>query len=96
MAYAFRQVLTQEVAYESLPFATRSTLHERLGDFIEITAASHLDQMLDQLAYHYAQGRNEPRKQEYLLKAGRRAQQSTLTRRRSTTISACPAFAHQQ
>ena len=75
LAYAFRHVLTQEVAYESLPYATRSTLHERLGDFIEITAAGRLDQHLDQLAYHYAQGRNESKKKEYLLKAGRRAQQ---------------------
>ena len=74
LAYAFRHMLTQEVAYESLPYATRSTLHERLGDFIETTAAGRLDQHLDQLAYHYAQGRNESKKKEYLLKAGRRAQ----------------------
>ena len=74
LAYAFRHMLTQEVAYESLPYATRSTLHERLGDYIEIAAADRLDQHLDQLAYHFALGRNEPKKREYLLKAARRAQ----------------------
>ena len=74
LAYAFRHMLTQEVAYESLPYATRSTLHERLGDYIEIAAAGRIDQHLDQLAYHYALGQNEPKKQEYLLKAARHAQ----------------------
>jgi predicted ATPase/class 3 adenylate cyclase len=74
LAYAFRQMLTQEVAYESLPYATRSTLHERLADFIELSAAGRIDQHLDQLAYHYALGQNDAKKREYLLKAARRAQ----------------------
>ena len=74
LVYAFRQMLTQEVAYESLPYATRSTLHERLGNYIESAAADRLDQHLDELAYHYALGQNEPKKREYLLKAARRAQ----------------------
>ena len=74
LAYGFRHALTQEVAYESLPYATRSTLHERLGDYIETSAVGRLDQHLDQLAYHYALGQNETKKREYLLKAARRAQ----------------------
>ncbi len=37
LIYAFRQILTQEVSYESLPFATRAALHEQLGQFIERT-----------------------------------------------------------
>jgi adenylate cyclase len=74
LAYGFRHALTQEVAYESLPYATRSTLHERLGDYIETSAVDRLDQHLDQLAYHYALGQNETKKRVYLLKAARRAQ----------------------
>jgi predicted ATPase len=75
LTYAFRQVLTQEVSYESLPFATRAALHEQLGQFIEATYVRQLDQRLDQLAYHYGASQNEEKKREYLLKAARRAQQ---------------------
>ncbi len=75
LIYAFRQILTQEVSYESLPFATRAALHEQLGQFIERTFAHELEQHLDQLAYHYGTSQNEAKKREYLLKAARRAQQ---------------------
>ncbi len=33
--YLFKHVVTQEVAYESMPFAFRSMLHERVGGYIE-------------------------------------------------------------
>jgi predicted ATPase/class 3 adenylate cyclase len=75
LTYAFRQVLTQEVSYESLPFATRAALHEQLGQFIETAYSHQLDQQLDRLAYHYGASQNEAKKREYLLKAARRAQQ---------------------
>ncbi len=75
LVYAFRQVLTQEVSYESLPYATRAALHEQLGEFIERAFSDQLDQHLDRLAYHYGASQNEAKKREYLLKAARRAQQ---------------------
>lgn len=75
LIYAFRQILTQEVSYESLPFATRAALHEQLAQFIERSFAHQLDQHLDRLAYHYGASQNEAKKREYLLKAARRAQQ---------------------
>ncbi len=75
LIYAFRQVLTREVSYESLPFATRAILHEQLGQFIETAYSHQLDQQLDRLAYHYGASLNEAKKREYLLKAARRAQQ---------------------
>jgi predicted ATPase len=74
LTYAFRQVLTQEVSYESLPFATRAALHEQLGQFIETAYSHQLDQQLDRLAYHYGASQNDAKKREYLLKAGERAQ----------------------
>ncbi len=74
LIYAFRQILTQEVSYESLPFAMRSLLHEQLAQYIERRFADELDQRLDQLAYHYGASDNEAKKREYLLKAARRAQ----------------------
>ena len=76
LIYAFRQILTQEVSYESLPFATRAALHEQLGQFIEHAFADQLDQHLDRLAYHYGASQNEAKKREYLLKAGERAQRA--------------------
>lgn len=75
LTYAFRQILTQEVSYESLPFATRAVLHEQLGQFFEHAYADQLDQHLDRLAYHYGASQNSAKKREYLLKAARRAQQ---------------------
>jgi class 3 adenylate cyclase/tetratricopeptide (TPR) repeat protein len=75
LTFAFRHVLIQEVVYESLPFAKRAALHEQMGQFIERSWAHQLDQHLDQLAFHYCASHNEAKKREYLLKAGRHAQQ---------------------
>jgi class 3 adenylate cyclase/tetratricopeptide (TPR) repeat protein len=75
LAFAFRHVLIQEVVYESLPFAQRAALHQRMGRYIEDAFAGQLEQHLDQLALHYCASENEAKKKEYLLKAGRHAQQ---------------------
>ena len=37
LEYLFKHVVTQEVAYESLAYATRATLHEQIGGYIETT-----------------------------------------------------------
>ena len=72
--YSFRHMVMQEVAYESLPFATRAMLHDQLGHFVEETNAGALDAQLDFLAFHYARSSNEPKKREYLVRAGQAAQ----------------------
>ena len=41
--YLFKHVVTQEVAYESMPFAFRSMLHERVGGFIELTEPDSIE-----------------------------------------------------
>jgi tetratricopeptide (TPR) repeat protein len=74
--YLFKQVVTQEVAYESLPFALRSMLHERCGRFIESTEPDSIDRNLDLLAHHYWRSENLPKKREYLARAGDAAQAS--------------------
>ena len=68
--YLFKHIVTHEVAYESLPYATRAQLHGQLGQFIEDTCAATLDQHVDLLAYHYDHSHNEPKKREYLRRAG--------------------------
>lgn len=74
LAYLFKNVVTQEVAYESLPFATRAMLHDLIGQYIERHYASVLSQYVGLLAYHYGRSDNDVKKREYLLKAGEVAQ----------------------
>jgi predicted ATPase len=74
LAYLFKHILTQEVAYETLPFATRAMLHNQIGQYIERTYSATLDQYVDLLAHHYDHSENAPKKREYLLKAGEMAQ----------------------
>jgi class 3 adenylate cyclase/tetratricopeptide (TPR) repeat protein len=73
LTYLFKQIITQEVAYESLPFATRALLHDQLGAFIESAAQNSPGQFLDLLAFHYERTQNEPKKRQYLLKAAEAA-----------------------
>jgi tetratricopeptide (TPR) repeat protein len=74
LAYLFKHILTQEVAYETLTFATRARLHDQIGQFIEKTYRAVLDQYINLLAYHFEHSENLPKKREYLLKAARAAQ----------------------
>ena len=74
LTYLFKNVVTQEVAYESLPFATRAMLHDLIGQYIERHYAGALSQYMGLLAYHYGRSDNDPKKREYLLKAGEAAQ----------------------
>jgi class 3 adenylate cyclase/tetratricopeptide (TPR) repeat protein len=73
-AYQFRQVITREVAYESLSTTVRADLHARVGGFIETTYADNLEPFLDLLAHHYSHSDNREKQREYLLRAGTGAQ----------------------
>jgi predicted ATPase/class 3 adenylate cyclase len=73
LTYLFKHIITQEVAYESLLFATRATLHEQIGRYIERTHAETLDQYLNLLAFHYERSEDGAKKREYLLRAGEAA-----------------------
>lgn len=74
LSYLFKHIVTQEVAYESLSYATRALLHDQLGQFIEQTFATNPGQYVDLLAFHFERSRNQAKKREYLLKAGEAAQ----------------------
>ena len=74
LSYLFKHIVTQEVAYESLPYATRAMLHEQLAQYIERTYSEPLEQYVDLLAFHYWRTENEDKKREYLCKAGEAAQ----------------------
>ncbi len=74
LAYLFKHVITQEVAYESLAYATRASLHEQFAGYLELAAGEDVGPFLDLLAYHYERSDNLPKKREYLRKAGEAAQ----------------------
>lgn len=67
--YLFRHVVTHEVTYESLPFATRAKLHEQLAQYLEKAGAP-----VDTIAHHYAHSENTIKQREYFRKAGDAAQ----------------------
>ena len=60
--YLFKHVITQEVTYESLPYATRAVLHEEVGKLIEHSSPDMLDPYIDLLAFHYERSNNEAKK----------------------------------
>jgi len=74
LAYLFKHIVTQEVAYESLPYATRARLHGQLAQHIEETYHETLNQYVDLLAFHYDRSENQAKRREYLLKAADAAQ----------------------
>jgi tetratricopeptide (TPR) repeat protein len=76
LTYLFKHVITQQVAYESLLYATRAMLHEQIGLHIERTYPDSLEQYTNILAFHFEHSEDESRKREYLLKAGEAAQEA--------------------
>jgi class 3 adenylate cyclase/tetratricopeptide (TPR) repeat protein len=73
LAYLFKHIATQEVAYESLAYAMRAALHEQFAAYLERLGGADADRYLDLLAYHYDHSSNLPKKREYLRRAGEAA-----------------------
>ena len=74
--YIFKHVTTQEVAYDSLAFSTRTMLHEQVGRFIEQRYEENLAQHIDQLAFHYGRSQTHDKQRIYFRLAGERAQKA--------------------
>jgi hypothetical protein len=55
--YAFKHAITREVAYESVPKATRAHLHAAFAEWIERRMAAR-DEVAPMLAHHYAAAAN--------------------------------------
>ncbi|HEY7179531.1 MAG TPA: tetratricopeptide repeat protein [Gaiella sp.] len=69
-SYLFRHVVAQEVAYESIPYAIRASLHESTARVIEREGPAAVELQLDLLAHHYWRSENGEKKREYLDRAG--------------------------
>jgi class 3 adenylate cyclase/tetratricopeptide (TPR) repeat protein len=76
LEYIFKHAITQEVAYNSLPFAMRETLHTRVAQFVERTYSEDLDQYVEVLAHHYGQTRNVDKQRIYFRRAADKAKSS--------------------
>ena len=74
-SYLFKHAVTQEVAYESLPYAFRATLHAYVARFLEHEPGG-IERNLDLLAHHYWLSDDEPKKRVYLQRAAAAAQAS--------------------
>ena len=79
LTYLFNHIVTQEVAYDSLPYATRAILHGELAQFIERSMQKKPDSSVDYidlLAFHYEHSNNQPKMRQYLQMAGEQAQKN--------------------
>ncbi len=71
--YIFEQIITQEVAYQTLLFAQRQQLHRTVAKWYEATFPERLEELATTLAYHYTRAGDEEKAVDYWLRAGGRA-----------------------
>ncbi len=71
-SWMFRHAVTRDVAYESIPFALRATLHEAAAGHFE--TGDQTGTNIDLIAHHYWHGENVDKKIEYQRRAGEAAQ----------------------
>jgi class 3 adenylate cyclase len=71
--YAFKHVLTQVVAYETLLLGRRRKLHRRVGGAIEELHAGKLPQLAEALAHHFDLGEVWDKAATYRIRAGVKA-----------------------
>ncbi len=73
LEFTFRHVLIQETVYASLLHRRRERLHHKIAEAIEALYADHLDDYIEQLAFHYQESHDPVRALPYLIRAGERA-----------------------
>jgi len=71
--FRFGHALIQDVAYESLLYARRRTLHQRAGSYIEVLHWQDPAPVYETLVYHYERGGNKQRSLLYSVRAGDKA-----------------------
>jgi tetratricopeptide (TPR) repeat protein len=72
--FAFTHSLIQEIAYNSLLFKTRRSLHTKIGSTMEEMYLSKIDAKVEELAYHFKNSDDKEKAVFYLNKAGNKAQ----------------------
>jgi len=77
LEYLFRHALTQEVAYESILHQKRKDLHLKVANSIEALFSTKLHKFYGMLAFHYSNGENLDKAEEYMIRAGEEALKSS-------------------
>ncbi|MBP7736151.1 MAG: AAA family ATPase [Spirochaetes bacterium] len=75
--YLFKHALAQEAAYESILIQKRKELHLYVAHAIESVFTERLHEFYGMLAYHYSNGDNPDKAEEYMLKAGEEAMKAS-------------------
>lgn len=70
--YAFRHVLIQEAAYESILLKKRTELHRRIGEIMEGIHAGRIEELAPLLAHHFY-GAGDGRSMKYDIMAGEKS-----------------------
>ena len=73
LAYLFKHVITQEVAYNLMLFSQRRDLHRAVAEWYEQTFAADLSPYYPFLAHHWSRAEDLPRAIDYLEKSGEQA-----------------------
>ncbi len=73
LAYLFKHIVTHEVTYESLSYATRAQLHGQYALYLESAYPERTNQLAPQLAHHFEQAQIRDKACVYLAKAGEQA-----------------------
>jgi class 3 adenylate cyclase/tetratricopeptide (TPR) repeat protein len=73
LAYLFKHVMTQEVAYSLLLYAQRRQLHRAVAEWYEQTQADDLASLYPLLAYHWGRAEEPVKTLTYLELAGEQA-----------------------
>ncbi len=76
LEYIFKNILTQEVAYESLLKQRRQEIHGQIARAIEELYAHRLEQHYELLAHHYGRSGEAEKAIEYLMLAGEKSNQN--------------------
>ncbi len=80
LAYTFKHILTQEVAYNSLLVQRRKELHRLIGQAIEELYAERLAEYYEVLAHHFVKGEEWAKALTYLLKVAEKTAQTFASR----------------
>jgi len=78
--YRFRHALLQEVAYGSLRFDRRRTLHHQLAHYLEQHLGATEDARLDEVTHHYRRSGDRPKTFRYAVRSAVRARDIYATR----------------
>lgn len=73
LAYVFKHILIRDAAYQTLLSATKATLHNRIGNYLESLGQQKIQENIDLLAYHFLHAKNENKAIKYSIEAARNA-----------------------